>query len=434
MAPPLDAPAQTRINQLVAQAEQLSQRGQQDAALSCWRQVLALQPGHAAASNQLGAHALAQGDLVAARQLLDDAIAAEPGLAIAHANLSRVHSAQGNATAALEQIDLAIRADPLAWGAHMERARLLQAAGRPREAAMSWSNALGYMPEPVTRAPHMQAWIEQARAAIRENQEQLHAHLRERMQPLLGNSERRELQRFEHCLDIVTGRRPFVTARPLMLPFPRLPAIPFFEREDYPWVAEVEAAFPAMLEELQDVLASQQAFEPYVKTTPGEPPAQFAALDNNLDWGAYFLWKDGARIDAHADLCPRTEAALAHAPQNTVPGRAPVAFFSALKPGVHIPPHNGATNTRLTVHMPLIIPPDCALRVGDETRTWEPGKLLMFDDTIRHEAWNFGDRLRVVLIFDVWHPMLTELERELVSQTVQGMLSYYGTGADLGEL
>jgi len=430
----LDAPAQTRIAELVAQAGQLSQRGQPDAALSCWRQVLALQPGHALASNHVGAHAMAQGDLATAKQFLEAAVLAEPGLAIAHANLSRLHSAQGNAAAALEQIDQAIRADPVAWGAHMERARLLEAAGRKREAAMSWGNAISYMPEPVSRAPHMQAWVEQARAAIRANQEQLREHLQERMRPLMGNGERRELQRFEHCLDIVTGRRPFVTARPLMLPFPRLPAIPFFEREDYPWVADVESAFPAMLEELQDLLASQQSFEPYVKTTPGEPPAQFAALDHNLDWGAYFLWKDGKRIDAHADLCPRTEAALARAPQNTVPGRAPVAFYSALKPGTHIPPHNGATNTRLTVHMPLIIPPDCALRVGDETRTWEPGKLLMFDDTIRHEAWNHSDKLRVVLIFDVWHPMLTELERELVSQTVQGMLAYYGHDADLGEL
>src|SRR3546814_16891723 len=89
--------------------------------------------------------------------------------------------------------------------------------------------------------------------------------------------------------DLVTGRRPFVTARPLMLPFPRLPAIPFFERDDYPWVKDVEAQFPAMLEELQGVLASQQAFAPYVKTAEGEPPAPFAALDPNLAWGAYSL-------------------------------------------------------------------------------------------------------------------------------------------------
>src|SRR3546814_11176528 len=84
--------------------------------------------------------------------------------------------------------------------------------------------------------------------------------------------------------------------------------------------------------------------------------------------------------------------------------------------------------------MPLVIPPDCALRVGDETRLWEPGKLLMFDDTIRHEAWNYSDRLRVVLLFDVWHPMLTELDRARVSQTVQGLLSYSGDAATLDEL
>ena len=116
-----------------------------------------------------------------------------------------------------------------------------------------------------------------------------------------------------------------------------------------------------------------------------------------------------------------------------VPNRAPVTFFSALKPGTHIAPHHGATNSRLTVHMPLIIPPNCALRVGGETHVWEPGKLVMFDDTIMHEAWNYSDRLRVVLIFDVWHPMLTQLERELVCETITGILDYNGA-TDVGEL
>src|SRR3546814_14539305 len=127
-----------------------------------------------------------------------------------------------------------------------------------------------------------------------------------------------------------------------------------------------------MLEELQGVLASQQAFEPYVKTAEGEPPAQFAALDHNLDWGAYFLWKDGQRLDAHADLCPRTEAALAPAPQNTLPGRAPVALFSAPKPGTPLPPHHRPTNTRLHAHLPLVHPPDCAPPRVPEPRTRAP--------------------------------------------------------------
>src|SRR3546814_1444912 len=85
---------------------------------------------------------------------------------------------------------------------------------------------------------------------------ELHSFLSQRVDLAghAGTATGRELERFEHCLDIVTGRRPFVTARPLMLPFPRLPAIPFFERDDYPWVKDVEAQFPAMLEELQGVL------------------------------------------------------------------------------------------------------------------------------------------------------------------------------------
>ena len=111
-----------------------------------------------------------------------------------------------------------------------------------------------------------------------------------------------------------------------------------------------------------------------------------------------------------------------------------MSFFSALKPGVHIPPHNGATNARLTVHLPLIIPPDCGLRVGEETHVWEPGKLVLFDDTIRHEAWNFSDRLRVVLIFDVWHPLLSALERDLVVRITSALMDFYGADTDLGEL
>jgi aspartyl/asparaginyl beta-hydroxylase (cupin superfamily) len=60
--------------------------------------------------------------------------------------------------------------------------------------------------------------------------------------------------------------------------------------------------------------------------------------------------------------------------------------------------------------------------------------VVAFDDTITHEAWNYSDRLRVVLIFDVWHPMLTPLERELVAHTVETIMAFYGENADLGEL
>ncbi|KRA51650.1 aspartyl/asparaginyl beta-hydroxylase domain-containing protein [Pseudoxanthomonas sp. Root630] len=423
------------VAQLLEQGAQWVQQGQQDRAADCWRRAIEIAPDCAPALNSLGAYRLARGSIDEAQGLLERAILHAPGMAIAHANLSRIHSQRGDTLAALGAIDHAIRAEPTSWGPHMEKARLLESAGRHREASKAWGSALAYMPEAARQSPHLQPLIQQASASVRENEGQLRAFLQDRLNGLTERRGHRELERFNHCLDIITGRRSFVTARPLMLPFPRLPAIPFFHPEDYDWVPKVEAAFPEVLRELNALLEQQRDFVPYVQTQEGQPKGQFAALDRTLDWGAYFLWKNGQRIDAQADLCPRTEAVLLeHAPLNSVAGRAPVAFFSALKPGTHIPPHNGATNTRLTVHLPLIIPRDCALRVGEETHVWQPGKLVMFDDTIEHEAWNFSDQLRVVLIFDVWHPMLTDLERRLVAHTVEGIMAYYGEGADLGEL
>ena len=95
--------------------------------------------------------------------------------------------------------------------------------------------------------------------------------------------------------------------------------------------------------------------------------------------------------------------------------RAPNILFSKLTAGARIPPHHGMLNARLICHLPLIVPPGCGFRVGPETRQWDAGKLLIFDDTIEHEAWNGGDRDRVVLIFDVWHPDLEAEERRAIS-------------------
>ena len=425
---------ESSIAGLMAEAAELVQRGQNDVAVSRWQRVLQLHPDHAPSLNYLGAYALAHGDSATASEYLHRAVASDPGLAIAHANLSRLHSQKGDAPRALEAITAAINAEPAAWGAHFEKARLLEAMDRKREAGASWGTGLQYMPEAAKRSPQLQAMVQQALAAVADNQQQLADFLGERLHGMRDGRTYRELERFDHSLDIITGRRSFVTARPLMLPIPRLPAIPFFHREDFDWAPQVEAAFPSILKELNDLLAAEAGFEPYVQTTAGEPMGQFAALDRKPDWGAYFLWKNGQRIDAQADRCPLTEAAVGLAPQITVPKRAPVIFFSALKPGTTIPPHNGATNARLTVHLPLIIPGDCGLRVGEETHVWEPGKLVIFDDTIRHEAWNLSKQLRVVLIFDVWHPMLTPLEREMIAHTIEGMMAFYGDNADLGEL
>jgi aspartate beta-hydroxylase len=130
-------------------------------------------------------------------------------------------------------------------------------------------------------------------------------------------------------------------------------------------------------------------------------------------------------VDEHCERCPKTTAIIEKMPLAVVPRAAPAAFFSVLEPKTLIPPHTGVTNTRLIVHLPLILPEDCWFRVGNEKREWQMGQAWIFDDTMEHEAWNGSDKTRVILIFDIWNPYLTALERELVCELLANTADYY---------
>ena len=106
---------------------------------------------------------------------------------------------------------------------------------------------------------------------------------------------------------------------------------------------------------------------------------------------------------------------LSRLPMADQPGFAPNCIFSVLQPRTRIPPHTGSTNTRLVVHLPLLLPGKCGFRVGNETREWKMGEAWVFVDSMEHEAWNDSDLVRVILIFDTWNPFLSEAERELIS-------------------
>jgi ornithine lipid ester-linked acyl 2-hydroxylase len=84
------------------------------------------------------------------------------------------------------------------------------------------------------------------------------------------------------------------------------------------------------------------------------------------------------------------------------------AFFSILAPGKHLPPHRGPYKGVLRLHLGLLIPEPaemCAIRVGSETRHWQEGRVMIFDDTFEHEAWNRSGAVRVVLFVDIMRPM-----------------------------
>jgi aspartyl/asparaginyl beta-hydroxylase (cupin superfamily) len=220
--------------------------------------------------------------------------------------------------------------------------------------------------------------------------------------------------RFQRSLDISAGRRQVFLQAPTGYFYPELPHVQFFDRTQFDWAPALEAATDIIRGELLSALSGGLGdFRPYVRSDANEPRTH--PLLDRKDWSALFFCENGTDFPDVIARCPRTWKALQAVPLPRIDRYGPTAMFSLLRPATRIPPHHGTHNTRLICHLPLIVPPGCGFRVGNETREWEIGKLIIFDDTIEHEAWNEGSEDRVVLIFDVWRPELTARERDEIT-------------------
>ena len=231
--------------------------------------------------------------------------------------------------------------------------------------------------------------------------------------------------RLTHSLEMLKGQRQIYPQQPSVFYYPYLAQRQFFERDEFDWVSKIEAATPAIRDELLALLEDAD-FRPYVENDPDRPHRDFHGLNEDPSWTALYLWRDGKAVEENARRCPKTMAALEKVPLSRIGSRTPAVLFSRLEPGAHIPPHSGMLNCRLICHLPLIVPPGCWLRVGNETRQWEEGKLLIFDDSIEHEAKNPADKLRIILLFDVWRPELTDEERRAISAVFDAIDQFRG--------
>ncbi len=345
-------------------------------------------------------------------------------------NLAAVLRELKRANEEMAALDKVLTLEPRHIGALLQKASLLETHGESRKAAVLYRTALQAIPPGAQPAPRTVPILEHARNFVEANNRALETFLEERLGPLRANFADQPQRRFDRCLATLLKKERIYRQQPTFLYFPQLPTIEFYERDEFPWLAEIEAATDDIRAELVNVLADgPTTLEPYVSHGDGMPLDQWRELNNSRRWGVYFLWKAGTPIAEHIARCPRTVKALEAWPRWDVPGYGPTAVFSILDAKSHIPGHTGVHNTRLTVHLPLIIPPGCTFRVGGERRTWELGKALVFDDSIEHEVWNDSDVPRAVLIFDIWSPYLSPAERALVSAVTTGVGEYYGAQA-----
>ncbi len=232
--------------------------------------------------------------------------------------------------------------------------------------------------------------------------------------------------RFRAALEIMFGdrQRELVFEQFPQLPniffYPKLPYVDFADPALFPWRGGLEARFRELRDEASALLVDTVDFSPYVGRTTDRPQGDVHGLLENPDWSSLYLWTNGGAVEENVKRCPKTyQAVTEHVPLCRIGRMAPAVLYSLLKPGAHIPPHTGMLNIRYICHLPLIVPPNCSLRVGERTVEWQEGKLLAFDDTVEHEARNGSGEDRLVLIFDVWNPHLSEEEKLVIRRMLE---------------
>lgn len=403
------------IQRHLAQAQRARQAGAPDQARSHFEAVLALDNEEPTARNWLGADALARQDAPAAAMHFEIACKRDPRERSHWLNLAAAYRIMGDAErerAALEKTLDIDRTDLLAL---VRLAELQEREGQEAAAAEHWAALLALSSGIRNPTAEFAAVLDHASQYVRDKQQKLVAAIDRALADDLISASERERRRMRTAADAWLGRRPIYANHCEGLHYPFLPADEFFDRDQFPWLDELEAATATIKAELQAILAEAcEELTPYISLPPGVPENKWSGLNKSLDWSAFHLWKEGERFDQACARAPRTAALVESLPICHIKGRGPNAFFSILKAGSHIPAHTGVTNVRSVVHLPLIVPGQCEFRVGGETRSWVEGEAFAFDDTIEHEAWNRSEQDRAVLIIDVWNPYLSDHERDMI--------------------
>jgi aspartyl/asparaginyl beta-hydroxylase (cupin superfamily) len=369
--------------------------------------------------------ALQAGDSKRAREVFERVVASADADAASWLGLAFACAQLGDDTATLKAVDKALELEPGNLRAIIFKADHLENNAEPDEALKFYQHALrlgakaAHLPDDVIQG------LQRAQKACARKDDEYKSFLIEKMKAG-GFESGPDSRRFQESLDIIFGSKEVFYQEPRRYYFPGLPQVQFYEREQFDWIEEIEAATNDIRSELKAVMSGRSKFKPYLQIDETHLNSDDDSLANSNDWGALFLWDYGRLVPENAKLFPKTVKALEVAPLPAIPGQAPMALFSKLTPGTKIPPHNGLMNTRLICHLPIIVPENCgALRVGNEERPWVEGEMLIFDDSIEHEAWNTSNKERVVLLFEVWRPELKGEERDLVSTMLAAVKEYY---------
>ena len=366
--------------------------------------------------------ALRAGRARESRQAATDAIALGADNASIWGVLAMACRDLGDLSSAQTAAERSIAHEPRNPRAFVVKGDVYHARGNARAAAAFYRDALKFV-QPENSPAQMREELRRAQTRVAEFQRDFGRYLDDKVGAFVTACDA-DTQRMQEALDILCGRRQVYYQQPRHFLFPGLSARGFYESSGFSWVRALEAAAGDIRSELDALLERSTPFKPYLTASADRPAYDNHGMADNSDWGAFYLWRDGKPLTDNQALCPKTTAAIDQVPLVFSGKRCPSVLFSRLKAGARIPAHTGMINTRLIAHLALIVPEGCGFRVGNESRPWAQGKVWLFDDTIEHEAWNRSDTDRIILIFEVWKPELSDAERDFVSRILEAVDGY----------
>lgn len=418
------------------QAGRLAEGGEVLQAELLYLAILKDWPQAVQAMRGLAQLALLRGDTARAIEVLGQAVAMHPDDLQLETDHAAAMAAAGRTKDAAFLLGALVARDPSLFEAWLRLGFVRKAAGDVRGALAAWFEA-------VTRAQSVGRWGDQnttpehLRALVVHAVEQVRVGRRELLfasyEGLRTEHGAGALQRVDRALmghlREWDAKPPDERQRPKFFFFPDLPSSPFLDPFLQPWARQLQSAFPEIRAEALRVWSEDQKFQNFLELSERGRMEDYLRAEGTAvaAWEAFFFYRHGRRFDSNHTRCPRTSAVLEALELCRIADHAPEICFSVLQPGTHILPHYGVSNVRVVMHLPLLVPPACALRLVDAgEHCWREGELVMFDDTFQHEAWNRSAQTRIVLLMDCWNPHLTPVERIAVKQLIEMMGRWRG--------
>ena len=294
---PLDDAAIIRVLQASKAAAAAGRAGEAEQLLVRLAQQA---PNHPAVLNELGVRMLDRRAPEQAHALFVRATNADPKHPSLWTNLAASLKALGRRAEEMDAIEKALQLEPRHLTALLQKGAYLEESGDVRNAVRTYQNALACIPPGAEPAPAVREALSHANKVVEADWAALTAELEGPLAVIRERHGGQRQRRVDLCLEALMGKRSVFYSQPTWMYFPQLPAIEFFEREDFPWLDAVEAAGDEIRAELLRVLAAdREGLQPYIDFPPDMPLDQFRELNRSRRWSAYFLWNQSAADAGH---------------------------------------------------------------------------------------------------------------------------------------